>query len=246
MAKKFNIIWFIWSVIEVLLIGAAAVLCLSYGADPKPWIAEVISYVLGIFVTISAVVRLAILIVGRRKTDPLAIFLRSVQAAAGISIMTVDITATANVLFWFTAMFLIVIGAVFLTMGIVKMIDTKRFNMVALSHFISAGVAIVIGAILTGVGIYIYNKKQWEDAARILLVIVGIAIAGYAILKIVTTILVMLKSKKTGENVIDIITNPKTKRYYETVEPEDVEEKIEPMKEDTEEKVEPMTVDVED
>ena len=203
-AKKVNRFWFIWNVIETLLLFAGGALAIvvgilmsqNTGAEAAGTAENVVAYVLSSFVILDGLLRVVMFLVRYQRGDEVApMVVAGFEVAVGILLILLQSRFTAEHLFTFTivnfiAIALIVMGALLLVYAIYYIV--KR-----IVKLVMPVLEIFLGAILVGVGIaiiLIYHNGNSRD--MLVLIMTGAILCIGSIGMLIATIITHNKGKK--------------------------------------------------
>ncbi|MCR5491658.1 MAG: DUF308 domain-containing protein [Bacilli bacterium] len=204
-SKRMKKLWFIWNLVEALLMLAAGVLAIVFGVmtkqsgsnDPNPTIETTVAAVIGAFVILDGILRIIMVLAHYKQTEQSVMLIGGFEITAGIvTILFHDIFV--RFLVTFLSVFLLVIGALMLIFSIYAI--AKRIGKLYMPVL-----EIIFGALMLGLGVAItimyYNG---ESSNQIVLIVVGVIMAAFGITQAIIA-LVSYKKKNVVENENEIV-----------------------------------------
>jgi len=221
--KNLSRFWFIWNLIESIILLAGGVLAIVAGimvdgsGNANADVENAVAYTVAGFVVLDGILRVILFLARYKKDDeqsPLVV--AGFEMALGILLIMMQSKFTAEHIFTYTVVNLIAI--VLMTMGALLMVYAIYVIARKFARLFMPIVEILFSAILIGVGVVIevlYNSQGTRD--QLVLIMTG------AILCVVAV----------GMFIIALVTNAKTKKELQTAENEergDYEVSKEPVK----------------
>lgn len=210
--QKMDRFWTIWNVAEASLLLIVGILAIVAGAaindgSSDGWknfasfVTQALAYAVGAFVILDGVLRLIVNFYHFNKESQESIMLvGGFEITLGIVVIILETQFEGvfeQALLYFIATALIVIGALFLTFSIMTIV--KKY---ADKYFMPI-LEIIFGAILIGVGIFVFvlYKMNGTNSNRIVLILAGIVFVLVAIAQIVIALVQSHKAKKESKAV---------------------------------------------
>lgn len=253
--EKMNLIWLVWNLVEGGLLLVAGILAIVFGviaeggdgqaiSTEATVIQRIILYVLATFIILDGALRTLLLVKNYKKSDSSAFLVGGFEIAVGIVLMIMGYEYFFQLIINFLAVFLIVIGALFL--GVSVYVIVRKLDKMTMPIL-----EIVFGAIVIGFGIallVLFHAGNAEAKNRITFVLIGsiMAIAG-GVMVVITLIRdrkrkKALKEKKGPEDdsatVVDCTGETQSPK-------EEVKEEAKAPKEEPAPKKEPQVIEVE-
>ena len=188
--EKFQSFWFVWNILEDVLLIVAGALAIVLGilskdnegvlANDNQVIINIILYSVAGFVILDGFLRTAMLVKNYKKSETSAYLVGGFEITVGIVLMIMGAQTFFSLIINFLGVFLIVMGAMLLFVSICAI--AKKIE----SRFMPV-LEVLFGAILVGFGIalmIIYHAGEMSLRNRVSFILIGIilAIAGLAML----------------------------------------------------------------
>ncbi len=188
--EKFKSFWFVWNLIEDLLLIVAGALSIVFGIIVKSdsqavtgdtaVIENIILYVLASFIILDGLLRTIMLAKNPKNGESSAYLIGGFEITIGIVLMILGSDVFFKLIINFLGVFLLVIGALFLFVSIRSIVKH-------LSSMLMPVLEIFFGAILIGFGcalMIIYHAGEAQIRNRVSYILIGtiLAIAGIAML----------------------------------------------------------------
>lgn len=195
---KFHKFWGIWNIIESILLIASGVMCIIFAVmsgelDNKD-LPNIVAFLVGGFIIADGTLRIITSLFKPKEQndeDQSVMLIGGFEMTLGICLMIFYHIFTEFIV-KFIAVFIIVIGALFILFSIFAIARRKAKPFVPIME-------ILFGAILTGVGIGImvlFSKDDPETSNKIGLICTGSVLLVAGLAQLVITIVILNKKKK--------------------------------------------------
>ena len=180
--EKFQSVWFVWNIVEDLLLLVAGILAIVLGiisnkdgaiSSNSDVINNIILYAISIFIILDGLLRTILLAKNYKHSEYSAYLVGGFEITLGIVLMIMGADTFFKLIINFLGVFLLVIGSLLLfisIMAIVKKIESRFMPILE----------ILFGAILVGFGIallIIYHAGEMELRNRLSFILIGVILA---------------------------------------------------------------------
>ena len=224
--QKMPKVWFIWNLVEAVLMVAAGVLAIVFGvmndhSNAGP-IETTIAAVIGAFIILDGVLRILMVLFRYKESEESIWLVGGFEITAGIVVIIFH-NIFVNLIINFLSVFLIVIGALLLLFSILAIArKSEKLFMPVLE--------IIFGALLLalGIAIMILYKNQ-NTGNQVVLIVIGVVMAAFGITQAIIALISFNKKKKQMESNLPAEApkhNKPHKKKAAEEEPEPIEGEI--------------------
>lgn len=196
---KFPKIWFIWNLVEALLILTAGVLSIVFGvmndqSGSKP-IETTIAAVIGAFIILDGILRIIMVLLRYKESEESVMLVGGFEITAGIVVIIFH-TLFVQLIINFLSIFLMVIGALMLLFSILTIVRKadKMFMPV---------LEIIFGALLLALGVAVMILyKNANTGNQVVLIVIGVVMAAFGVTQAIIALISYRKKKKQIEALV--------------------------------------------